>query len=128
MKTKFIWNDEFETNFQLMKNKIANATENTHCNSHLETRLKCDASRAGLGAALEQLSPTSWHTVAFASPFLNSNDERYSINEIELLGVILSVEYFKYYLFLKSLTIITDHRELLSLMKEHRSNKSYNNR
>ena len=39
-----------------------------------------------------------------------------------------SVVYFKYYLFGKSFTIITDHRALLSIMKEHRSNKSYNSR
>ena len=124
--TKFIWNTEHDTHFQAIKNRVANATENTHYNPHLETRIKCDASRAGLGAALEQRSPTGWHTVAFASRFLNSNEERYSINELELLGVVWSVEYFKYYLFGKSFTIITDHRALLSIMKEHRSNKSYN--
>ena len=125
---KFVWNDEHETHFQLIKNKVANATENTHYNPHLETRIKCDASRAGLGAALEQRSPTGWHTVAFASRFLNSNKELYSVKELELLGVVWSVEYFKYYLFGKSFIIITDHRALLSIMKEHRSNKSYNSR
>ena len=66
---------------------------------HLETRIKSDASRAGLRAALEQRSPTGWHTVAFASRFLNSNEERYSVNELELLGVVWSVEYFKQYFF-----------------------------
>ena len=126
--TKFVWNTEHETHFQAIKNKVANATENTHYNPHLETRIKCDASRAALGAALEQCSPTGWHTVAFASRFLNSNEERYSVNELELLGVVWSVEYFKYYLFGKQFTIITDHRALLSIMKEHRSNKSYNSR
>ena len=55
--TKFTWNDELETHFQSFKNKVANATESTHYNPHLETRIKCDASRAGLGAALEQRSP-----------------------------------------------------------------------
>ena len=109
-------------------NKVANATENTHYNPHLEKRIKCVASRAGLGAALEQRSPTGWHTVAFASRFLNSNEERYSVNELELLGVVWSVEYFKYYLFDKSFTTITDHRALLSILKENRSNKSYNSR
>ena len=94
----------------------------------METRIKCDASRAGLGAALEQHSPTGWHTVAFAFLSLNSYGERYSVNELELLGFMWSVEYFKYYLFGKSFTIITDHRELLSILKEHRSNKSYNSR
>ena len=94
----------------------------------METRIKCDASRAGLGAALEQRSPTGWHTVAYASRFLNSNEERYSVNELELLRVVWSVEYFKYYLFGKSLAIITDNREILSIMKKERSNKTYNSR
>ena len=87
----------------------------------METRIKCDASGAGLGAALEQRSPTGWNTVAFACRFLNPNEERYSVNELELLGVVWSVEYFKYYLFGKSFTIITDHRALPSIKKEHRS-------
>ena len=126
--TKFVWNDEHETHFQSIKNKVANATENTHYNPHLETRIKCDASKAGLGAALEQRSPRGRHTVAFASRFLNSNEERCSVNELELLGVVWSVEYFKYYLFGKSFTIITDHRALLSIMKEHQSKKSYSSR
>ena len=124
--TKFVWNDKHETHFHAIKSKVANATENTHNNPHFETRIKCDASRAGLGAALEQRSPTGWNTVAFAFRFINPNEERYSVNELELLGVVWSVEYFKYYLFGKSCTIITDHRALLSIMKEHRSNKSYN--
>ena len=88
--------------------------------------MRCDASRVGFGAVLEQRSSTSWNTIAFASRFLNSNQERYGVNELELLGVVWSVEYFKYYSFGKSFTIITDHRALLSIMKEHRSNKSYN--
>ena len=94
----------------------------------METRIKCDASRAGLGAALEQRSPTGWHTVAIASRFLNSIEERYSPKELELLGVVWPVEPFKYHLFVKSFTVITDHRALISTMKEHRSNKSYNSR
>ena len=68
---KIGWNDELETLFQANKNKNSNVTENTHYNPHLETWIKCGASRAGLGAALEQRSPTGWHTVAFASRFLN---------------------------------------------------------
>ena len=87
-----------------------------------------NTSRAGLGEALEQRSPTGWNTVAFASCFLNPNEDLYSVNVLELLGVLSSVEYFKYYLFGKSFTIITNHRALLSIMKEHWSNKSYTSR
>ena len=68
------------------------------------------------------------HTVAFASHSLNSVEDRYSFNEPELLGEIWSTEHFKYYLYGNSFTDITDHRALLSLMREKRANKSYNSR
>ena len=125
---KFSWNEYHQTHFEHIKTVIANATENTHFNPTLETRIKCDASRQGLGAALEQLDCEGWKTGAFASRFLNSNEESYSINELELLGVVWAIEYFKYYLFGKIFTVLTDHRALLSVLKSHRSNKSYNSR
>ena len=81
-----------------------------------------------MGAALEQLTVDGWKPISFASRFLNSSEERYIINELELLGVVWSIEYFKNYLFGKEFTIITDHHALLSTLKEHRSNKSYNSR
>ena len=38
------------------------------------------------------------------------------------------MEFFKNYLYGKEFSIITDHRALLSILKEHRSNQSYNSR
>ena len=81
-----------------------------------------------MGAALEQLTVEGWKPIAFASRFLNSCEERYSVNELEILCVVWSTEYFKIYLYGKHFKVITDHRALLSIMKEHRSNKSYNSR
>ena len=106
--TKFIWTDEHEEQFKLIKAKIAETTENKHFNPDLETCIKCDASRKGFGCALEQRRPNGWQTVAFASRFLNSVEDRYSINELELLGVVWSIEHFKYYLYGKPFTVITD--------------------
>ena len=126
--SKFLWTDEHEKQFSLIKEQVAETTENKHFNPELETRIKCDASRKGLGCALEQRTPNCWHTVAIASRFLNSVEDRYSINEIELLGVVWSVEHFKYYSYGKPFTVITDHRALVSIMRENRSNKSYNSR
>ena len=123
---KFLWTENHQTHFDHIKTIIANATENTHFNPTLESRVKCDASRQGLGAALEHLDSERWKTVAFASRFLNINEERYSFLELELLGVVWAIEYFKYYLFGKNFTVLTDHRALL--LKSHRSNKSYNGR
>ena len=51
---KFIWTEEHTKHFNLINEKIANSTENSHYNPKLDVRVKCDASRSGLGAALEQ--------------------------------------------------------------------------
>ena len=126
--SKFLWTEEHDKQFSLIKEQITETTENKRFNPELETRIKCDASRKGLGCALEQRTTNGWHTVAFASRFLNSVEDRYSINELELLDVVWSVEHFKYYLYGKPFTVITDHRALLSIMRENRSNKSYNSR
>ena len=84
--SKFIWTEEHENCFNEIKNRIANATANSHYNPQLETRVNYDASRSGLGAALEQLTVDRSKPVAFTSRFLISFEERYSVNEIELLG------------------------------------------
>ena len=126
--TKLIWTDEHEKQFTLIKEKIAETTENKHFKPDLETRKKWDASRKGLGCAIEQRTPNGWHTVAFASLFLNSVEDRYCIIELKLLGVVWSVEHFKYYLYGKLFTVITEYRALLSIMRENRANKSYNSR
>ena len=89
----------------------------------LETRVKCDAPRQDIDAELENLDCEGWKTVAFASRFINSNEERDSFNELELLGVVWAIEYFKYYIFGKNFTVFTDHGALLSVLKSHRSNK-----
>ena len=74
----------------------------------------CDASTTGLGAALEQFSLEGWAAAAYASRFLNSLEEKYSVNELELLGVVWAIEHFKYYLYGKYFTVITDHQVLIS--------------
>ena len=118
--SKFIWTEEQEKCFNEIKDRIANATANSHYNPQLETRIKCDALRSGLRTALEQLTVDRWKPIAFASRFLNSCEERYSVNELELLGVVWLTAYFKNYLYRKNFTVITDHRALLSIMKENR--------
>ena len=126
--TKLVWTDEHEQHFKLIKTKNAETTENNQFNLDLETRIKCDASRISLGCALEQRTPNGWHTVVFASRFLNSVEDRYRINELELLGVVRSIEHFKYFFYDQLFKVITDHRTLQSIMRENRANKSYNSR
>ena len=62
--------------------------ENKHFDTTKKTRVKCDGSAKGLGACKEQKHENEWHTIAFASRFLNKHESRYSTNELELLAVV----------------------------------------
>ena len=117
-----------KVSFIEISNWIANANENSHYNPQLETRVNCDACRSGLGAALEKLTVDGWKPIAFTSRFFMSCEERYSVDEFELFGVVWSFEYFKNCFYGKQFTVITDHRALFSFLTENRSNKSYNSR
>ena len=55
---------------------------------------------------------SQWH------PFLNDAEKVYSINELELLGVVWSIDYFRHYLYGKLFTVVIDQRALLSIIKE----------
>ena len=118
---KYICTEEHTKHFNLIKDKIAASTENSHYIRKLDVRVKCDASLSGLGAAPEKNTPNGWKPIAFALQLLNSTEERYSVNELGLLGIVWSTHYFKYYLYGKNFTVITDHRALLSILKELRS-------
>ena len=48
---------------------------------------------------VQQTTSEGWKPIAFASRFLNSTEERYSVNELDLLGIVWPIDYFKYYLF-----------------------------
>ena len=122
-----MWQEHHEATFNKIKDNIGHLTENTHFNINRKTRVKTDASRGGLGAVLEQETCDGWVTIAYASRFLNKAEEKYSINELELLGVVWALEHFKHYLLGHKFTVQTDHRALLSILKE-RSSKIHQSR
>ena len=125
---KLEWEDKHTSAFNKIKEVIGTIVEQKHFDIKLETRVKCDASKEGLGACLEQKQNNTWHPIAYASRFLNTNEQRYCINELELLAVVWSLEHFKYYLYGSHFTLQTDHQALLSALKNNRGNKTYQSR
>ena len=98
--------------------------ENKHFDTNRLKRVRCNASKEGLGACLIQKYENYWNPIVHASRFLNTNEQKYSINELELLSVVWTLEHFKYYLYVSRFTLQTDHQALLSARKIIRGNKT----
>ena len=88
ISVKFLWTEKHNKHFNAIKDKIAAITENSHYNPKQDVRVKCDASLSRLEAALDQNTSDRWKPRAFASRFLNPTEERYKVNELELLRVV----------------------------------------
>ena len=126
--SKLEWNEEHTKSFQQIKKAITEIIESKHFDTNRPSRVRCDASKEGLGACLEQKYNNIWHPIAYASRFLNTNEQKYSINELKLLSVVWSLEHFKYYLYGSRFILQTDHQALLTALKDNRGNKTYQSR
>ena len=119
-QNKLDWKDQHIRALEQIKRQITKITENKHFDINKETGVKCDASRNGLGAALEQKHNSIWKPVACASRFLNQLEERYSTNELELPANFWALEHSKCYLYGNKFILQTDHQALLSALKNNR--------
>ena len=128
-KSKFVWGECQQTAFTNFLQLIANITKMYHYDQGRNSRLKCDASHSGLDAALEQeIESDVWVPIAFASPFLNDQEKKYSTNELELLAIVWSCEHFRIYLLGNHFVVLTDHKAIISALKTNRGNKTHQSR
>ena len=128
-KKKFIWSEEANNAFQKTLELIANITKMHHYDATKQCRIKCDASHKGFGAALgQELEPDKWVPIAFTSRFLNAAEQKYSTNELELLAVVCSCEFFRNCLLGNQFQILTDHKAIVTALTENRGNKTYQSR
>ena len=72
--------------------------------------LETDASLAGLGAILSQKDEKGLlHPVAYASRTLHKHERNFPITELETLGLVWAVKYFRAYLLGHHCVVLTDH-------------------
>lgn len=80
-----------------------------------ETKITCDASKDGLGAALLQRHQDNWRPVAYASRVLTQAEQRYAQIEKETLGITFGCEKFRQFVYGRKVIIETDHKPLVSI-------------
>ena len=128
-KSKFEWGEDQQSAFVNILQLIANITKMFHYDQNRNNRVKCDACHSGLGAALEQeVEGDVWVPIAFASRFLNDQEKKFSTNELELLAIVWSCEYFRNYLLGNHFVVLTDHKAIISALKSNRGNKTHQKR
>lgn len=111
-KTKIVWNSSLETNFNKLKQDLANATLLAHPDSSLPFSLSVDASNRCVGAVLQQHRGNLSEPLAFFSKKLSSTEQKYSTYDRELLAIYLAVKHFRHFLEGREFTIFTDHKPL----------------
>ena len=128
-KSKFVWGEDQQSAFRNILQLLANITKMYHYDQSRNTRVKCDASHSGLGAALEQeVEKDVWVPIAFASRFVNDQEKKYSTNELELLAIMWSCEHFRNYLLGNHFVVLTDNKAIISALKTNRGNKTHQSR
>ena len=117
--TDWTWNTMHEKAFQEIKDRLSSAPILAHYSPEKKTKISADSSSFGLGAVLLQKQEDgTMKPVFYISRSLTPTEQRYAQVEKEALAVTWACEKFaSYILGLKDLTIETDHKPLLALLK-----------
>ena len=125
------WDEKHDKAIQVINEKVKQVAEVGHFKRSSPTRIICDASKAGLGAVLQQTdenNENNWRPIHFASRFLSPSESKYSINELELLAIVWVIQHFTNYSFGTKFQIVSNHKALTSVLKGNKNNKTYSSR
>ena len=115
----FQWTDECESAFNQLKVALSTSPVLVYPRfgpGH-SFILETDASTVGLGAVLSQVREDGTiHPIAYASRSVDKHERNYGISELETLGLVWAVRYFRPYLLGHPCTVYTDHAACLAIL------------
>lgn len=117
-KNEFVWGEQEENCFIELKNILSNEPILKFYDPEKEIKISSDSSKSGLGAVLLQKYDNEWCPVAYASRAMTSAEMNYAQIEKECLGITFACERFHQYIFGQPVTIETDHKPLVAIMKK----------
>ncbi len=128
-KNDFLWTANHDVAFQESREKLSKIVTLTFFDMRKPTRVRTDASKAGLGFLLQQKHGDCWKCVQAGSRFLTSTESRYAVIEQEMLGVAWALHKCKYLVKgLPNIEVITDHSPLVPIINNHRLDEIENPR
>ncbi|GJV98588.1 hypothetical protein Tco_1553840 [Tanacetum coccineum] len=114
----YIWGEEQESAFQLLKQKLCEAPILALPEGNDDFIVYCDASLQGLGAVLMQREKV----IAYASRQLKPHEENYTTHDLELGAVIFALKIWRHYLYGTKCTVFTDHKSLQHILRQKELN------
>ncbi|GJU46487.1 reverse transcriptase domain-containing protein [Tanacetum coccineum] len=115
---KYIWGEDQETTFQLLKQKLCEAPILALPEGNDDFVVYCDASHQGLGAVLMQREKV----IAYASRQLKPNEENYTTHDLELGAVVFALKIWRHYLYGTKCIMFTDHKSLQHILDQKELN------
>ncbi|GJY20260.1 putative reverse transcriptase domain-containing protein [Tanacetum coccineum] len=115
---KYVWDEDQESAFQLLKQKLCEAPILALPKGNNDFVVDCDASHQGLGAVLMQRE----NVIAYASRQLKPNEENYTTHDLELGAVVFTFKIWRHYLYGIKCTVFTDHISLQHILDQKELN------
>ena len=119
------WDESHDKSFDSINRQIQKVTEVGHFKKNGKKRIVCDASKAGLGAVLQQQDEIGWRQINFPSRFLTLLEDKFSTNELELLAAVWALQLLKNYFYGKKIQVVSNHKALATVLKGNKNNKTY---
>ncbi|GJS01587.1 putative reverse transcriptase domain-containing protein [Tanacetum coccineum] len=115
---KYIWGENQESAFQLLKQKLYEAPILALPEGHDDFIVYCDASHQGLGAVLMQREKV----IAYASRQLKPHEENYTTHDLELGAIVFTLKIWRHYLYGTKCIVFTDHKSLQHILDQNELN------
>ncbi|GJY26731.1 putative reverse transcriptase domain-containing protein, partial [Tanacetum coccineum] len=115
---KYIWGENQESVFQLLKQNLCKAPILALPEGNNNFVVYCDASLQGIGAMLMQREKF----IAYASRQLKPHEENYTTHDLELGAVVFALKIWRYYLYGTKCTVFTDHKSLQHILDQKELN------
>ncbi|GKD84013.1 putative reverse transcriptase domain-containing protein [Tanacetum coccineum] len=115
---KYIWGEDQELAFQLLKQKLCEAPILALPEGNDDFVVYCDASHQGLGAVRMQREKV----IAYASRQLKPNEENYTTHDLELGAVVFALKIWRHYLYGTKCIVFTDHKSLQHILDQKELN------
>ncbi|GFX92680.1 retrovirus-related Pol polyprotein from transposon 297 [Trichonephila clavipes] len=118
-KGEITWTTECENAFRELKGKLIDKPVLYAPNFEREFIVQTDASNAGMGAVLTQLTEQGEeHPILYLSKKFSEVEKRYCTTEKECASIVFAIKRLHYYLDGNSFLVMTDHNPLVWLKIE----------